>query len=233
MLDSNSLYLFQYKNGYRYNSDSLILHDFISKFIPKKRVLDIGSGCGILGLLAKRDFSSISLTQIDIQSLHVELTVKNSKFNKLDSKVLHVDIREAKFSNKFDFIISNPPFYNSGSQKSDNETIRLSRYSDILPFNELCKAVSFSLTPKGFFIFCYDAKQIDTLLCTLIENKFKATCIRFVYTKQTIDASLVLICAKKSSKSLCKILPPLYMDTKEMHDIQNRTKTKSILCQEW
>lgn len=225
-----TLYLFQNKEGYKYNSDSLLLYDFISKFNPKDRVLDVGSGSGIVGLLMKRDFTNIILTQIDIQPLHVELTRKSARKNFLGSEVLHVDIRECKFEEKFDFIVTNPPFYHKGSKKSENEFLQLSRYVDALPFGELCKAVSSNIKPRGSFIFCYDAKQIDFLMSELLKSKFKVNHIRFVHTKQNKEASLVLIHAKKSSKSLCKILPPIYMDAQEVKDIYKNTKTQSLLC---
>ena len=225
-----TLYLFQYKDGYRYNSDSLILYDFVSAQNPKGKLLDVGSGSGIVGLLLKRDFPNIDLTQIDIQSLHVELTKKSAKRNKLESRVLHVDIRESKFKEKFDFIITNPPFYHKGSQKSKNEVLITSRYADALPFDELCRAVSSNLKPRGTFLFCYDAKQIDVLFSELLKNKFKVNCIRFVHTKQNSEASIVLIHAKKSSKSLCKIEPPIYMDSLQMQKIYKNTKTQSLLC---
>lgn len=230
MLIDETLYLFQYKDGYKYNSDSLVLYDFISSLNPKGLVLDVGSGSGIVGLLLKRAFSKIILTQVDIQSLHVDLTRKSAKQNELDSEVLHVDIRQYKFKEKFDFIVTNPPFYDKGSQKSENEALKISKYSDALPFEELCSTVSNNLKQKGSFIFCYDAKQIDILLSELLKNKFKVNHLRFVHTKQNKEASLVLIHAKKSSKSLCKILPPLYMDSKEVENIYKNTKTKSLIC---
>ncbi len=58
---------YQYKDGYRYNSDTVFLYNFISQEKLKGKLLDVGSGCGILGLLLKRDFSDIELYQIDIQ----------------------------------------------------------------------------------------------------------------------------------------------------------------------
>ncbi|HIP29432.1 MAG TPA: methyltransferase domain-containing protein [Sulfurospirillum arcachonense] len=230
MPTDKTLYLFQHEEGYKYNSDSLVLYDFISKLNPKGRVLDVGSGSGIVGLLLKKDFTKIALTQIDIQPLHVELTCKSAKKNALDSEVLHVDIRECKFEDKFDFIVTNPPYYHEGSQKSENDALVVSRYADVLPFSELCRAVSTNIKPRGSFVFCYDAKQIDVLLSELLKNKFKVNHMRFVHTKQSKDSSLVLIHAKKSSKSLCKILPPVYMDSKEVEEIYKNTKTQSLLC---
>ena len=231
MLIDKTLYLYQYEDGYRYNSDSLALYDFISKLYPNGRILDVGSGSGILGLLLKRDFPQICLTQIDIQPLHVKLTSKSAKHNKLDSEVLHLDVKEARFEQKFDYIVTNPPFYHKGSQKSENEALKISRYVDALPFEELCNAVSKNLKPRGSFVFCYDAKQLDFLMSLLLKSKFKVNEMRFVHTKQSKDASLVLIHAKKSSKSLCKIIKPLYMDSEEIENIYEKSKTKSLLCQ--
>ncbi|MBF7048796.1 methyltransferase, partial [Campylobacter volucris] len=50
------LKLFQYPKGYRYNNDSLLLFDFLSKQNLQGNVLDIGCGCGIIGLLIKQKF---------------------------------------------------------------------------------------------------------------------------------------------------------------------------------
>lgn len=229
MFIDDELYLFQYKDGYRYNSDSLVLYDFISKLQPNGNVLDVGSGSGILGLLLKRDFSTISLTQIEVQKRHQLLTSKSAEYNKLESEVICADIREYNFDKKFDFIVSNPPFYHKGTQKSENDSLKISRHSDSLPFEELTKTISSKLKPRGSFVFCYDAKQIDTLLSILMQHKLKVNTMRLVYTKEENDASLVLIYARKSSKSLCRILPPLYMNSKEVEKIYLNSKTKSLL----
>ena len=60
--------LAQLKSGYRYNSDTLVLYDFISSSLKNfsGRILDVGAGCGILGLLLKRDFKNSSLSLLDI-----------------------------------------------------------------------------------------------------------------------------------------------------------------------
>ena len=224
-----TLYLYQKKDGYRYNSDTLALYDFILGCNPKKKVLDVGSGSGILGLLLKRD-CNIDLTSIDIQKTNQLLTCKSAKRNSLHVEVLCGDFLKYDFKQKFDFIVSNPPFYHEGSQRSDNESLKISRYSSSLPFENFSKKVSSIISPRGSFVFCYDAKQVDMLLFVLLKNKLKPHKLRFVHTKKDKDAKLVLICAKKSSKSLCKIVPPLYMDEEEMQKIYEKSNTKSIEC---
>lgn len=85
--------LFQLKDGYRYNSDSLFLWDFARKncsFKASQSLLDVGCGCGILGLLLARDFGC-ALTSIDIQPQNCELTKKNAEVNNINANVICAD----------------------------------------------------------------------------------------------------------------------------------------------
>ena len=47
--------IYQLKDGYRYNSDTIMLYNFIFDISPKGDILEVGAGCGVLGLLLKRD----------------------------------------------------------------------------------------------------------------------------------------------------------------------------------
>ncbi len=201
----------QFTKGYRYNSDTIFLYNFILKQKVKGSVLDVGSGCGILGLLIKRDFTDIKLSQIEIQDIYAELSSKNAKNNGIDSEVIKGDFLAHDFVDKYDFVISNPPFYHSGSLKSDSDSLYLSRHSGALGFDKFAQKVYKILKPRGSFIFCYDAKQIDFISRTLLEARFKINKIQFVHVNLQKSASLVIIFAKRESKSLCSVLPPLVL----------------------
>ncbi len=210
---------YQYKEGYRYNSDTIFLYNFITNFKIRGRLLDVGSGCGVLGQLIKRDFCDVELSQIDIQCKNVELTQKNANANDVLSTIICDDFLTHNFEKKFDFIISNPPFYHSGSLMSENESLYLSRHSDALKFDEFVKKCYKILNHRGSIIFCYDAKQIDTITSELVNAKFKINELQFVHVNKNKEAALVMICAKRDSKSLCKVLPPLVLyDKKELNE---------------
>ena len=222
----------QYTNSYRFNSDTIFLYNFISKLNIKGSVLDIGSGCGILGLLIKRDFPNISLTQIEIQEKYAKLSKKNATINNIKSNVICEDFLNFNFKDKFDFIITNPPFYHKGTLKSKDYSLYLSRHSDALSFDKLAIRAYKMLNPKGSFIFCYDAKQTDLLFKSLLVAKFNINEVQFVHVNKEKDASLVMIYAKRESKSLCRFLPPLilYEDnnyTKEIENIYKKAGTNS------
>lgn len=226
--------LFQMDSGYRYNSDSLLLYDFISSFKPKGKLLDVGCGCGILGLLLKRDFPALDVCLLDIQEQNCTLTRANAQQNELTCKAIECgDFLEISFEQKFDFIISNPPFYHGGSVKSEEPSLSISRHNSALPLEKFAKKVTKTLSNRGYFIFCYDAKQLDIIAHALIENGLKIEDVLLVHVKEDKEASLVLIRARKSSKSLCKIHPPLFMYQNDMispkvQAIYDKSQTKSL-----
>ncbi len=224
--------LYQSIDGYCYNSDTLLLYDFILSFNPKGEILDVGSGSGILGLLIARD-CNISLNQCEIQEKMQFLSNKNASINSIKTTLFKENFLKAEFNKKFDFVISNPPFWDSNVIQTKVDEINIARYNHHLPIKEFFKKVNLILKPRGNFIFCYDSKQIQILIQILSELKFNIETIRFVHSKITKPSSLVLIQAKKSSKSQTKILPPLYMFdneiyTKEVEEIFKKAKTHSI-----
>ena len=223
--------LYQPKNGYCYNTDTFLLYDFISKFNLKGDVLEVGGGCGVLGLLLKRDFEKINLTIIEKQKIMSEFIEKNKKENNLEAEVINGDFLEYDFNKRFDFIVSNPPFYN-GTLKSENEIIKIARYEEFLPMKEFFRKVNSLLKERGEFIFCYDAKRIDDIILNM-PKPLKITDLRFFYPRIEKKASLVLVRAKRHSKSSITIHPPFIgfegeNYSKEASEMYKKANTKSV-----
>lgn len=222
----------QLSQGYRYNSDSLMLYDFISRLGYDGNLLDVGCGCGILGALLKRDKPKISLCSIDIQPINVEITKHNMENSKLEANVIEGDFLNMEWESNFDVIVSNPPYYHDGSVKSNNEHLAKSRYNRYLPMGDFLLHVKKALTPKGKFYFCYDAKQIGALLGELLKNSLTPETLQFIHPRANKDASLVLVSARKNSKSLCCILAPRVVNsddgyTQEAKEIFAKANTMS------
>jgi len=112
--------------------------------------------------------------------------------------------------------------------------LNIARYAQHLPIIDFVKKVKKHLNPRGRFIFCYDAKQIDRLLHALKEYKINPEVIRFVHSKIDRDSKLVMISARMNSKSLMQVLPPLVVfNEKSIYNSEaqkafNRAGTHSI-----
>jgi tRNA1Val (adenine37-N6)-methyltransferase len=233
------LVLYQPKNGYCYNSDTHFLYSFIVENFKKYKnikgeLLDIGSGSGILGLLVAKDFDKLKLNQCEIQKMFQFFTAKNSFTNKIDSNLYEGSYEHIEFGKRFDICISNPPFYHCDVIKSDNQSLKIARYNDSLPLEVFIKKTATILNNEGKFFFCYDVKQINEILLLLNKYKFNLEALQFVHPKESKEATLVLVYAKRNSKSLTKILKPLIVFdknnefTSEVQEIYKKSSTHSI-----
>ena len=220
--------LFQLKDGYRYNSDSLFLWDFAIKncsFKASQSLLDVGCGCGILGLLLARDFNC-ALSCIDIQPQNCELAQMNAQANDIKASIICADFfkdwesgnsagnsKENSVGNSagnfripsqsFERIICNPPFYDFGGENKNahKNTSRNASSFDISAFASKCSKL---LAPKGELVLCYDARLVDRLLQALLEAGLKPIKLAFLHSKPSKPANVVLVVAKKGAKSpLC------------------------------
>ena len=222
--------LHQPKDGYCYNSDTLFLYDFITNFPIKKNVLEVGGGCGVLGLLVARDFK-INLTIIEIQKIMAEFIKKNSEKNNINLNIINDNFLSYNFDKRFDYIISNPPFYNS-TKKSENEIKKIARYDEFLPMKKFFQKVNETLSEKGEFIFCYDAKRFDDIVLNL-PKPLKIIDVKFVHPKKGKFANLVMIRAKRHAKSMINFHTPIFnFDgnefSKEANIVYKKANTLSI-----
>ena len=228
--------LYQPESGYCYNSDSIFLYDFISSFKPRGKMLDVGAGCGVIGLLVARDNEKVELEAIEKQEAFIHYAKTNARVNKIEYKLHEKDFLEFEESNKYEYIISNPPFYHDGATRSGNEMLFNARYNINLPIKEFFKKVSRLLKPKAHFIFCYDASQFGLICAELEKVKLRVVDVQFVHPKIDKKASLVMVHARNSSKSLMKVWSPFISFEEggfspQAQQVYKKASTQSIKCQ--
>lgn len=211
--------LYQLKNSYRYNSDSLILYDFACAFVKNgANLLDVGCGCGVVGLLLARDYQ-IELSMLDIQEINISLARVNSFENGINAELINADFARYKSEKKYTHIVCNPPFYRHNTTKSVIEHKAISKNASYLDLRDLFSKASSILKPNGELIICYDPFSLDSIMSLAFEFKFCIKNIKFVHPKKDKPAGLVLIRAKKSAKQGCVVMPALIMHDKERHSV--------------
>ena len=119
--------LFHHRSTMKVGTDAVLLGRWV-EVSPTDAVLDIGTGCGIMPLmLAQKGAGKIDAVELDAASAN------EAEINFLASQwrdKLHVyqsDVRDFATNEKYDLIISNPPFF-INSYKSDTERKNLSRH---------------------------------------------------------------------------------------------------------
>lgn len=135
-------------------TDSVLLGAWTPLNTNPFSVLDIGAGTGVLSLmLAQRSHAQV-IDALEIDEQAYEQCVDNFETSPWADRLFcyHADLAEfaEEIEDKYDLIISNPPFY-SEDYKTDNTQRDLARFTDALPFDHLVESVSQLLSEDGVF----------------------------------------------------------------------------------
>jgi len=226
--------LYQPDGGYCYNSDSILLYGFITHFNPKGRMLDVGAGCGIVGLLVGRD-CDVLLEAVEKQSVYAQFSRRNAQINHIAYCLHECDFLEYNDKKGFDWIVSNPPFYHEGSARTENERIHQARYNVNLPIDEYAQNIATLLRPQGSAVICYDARQFAQICSAFEAVKLRVIDVQFVHSKSDRPSILVMFRVKKNSKSAMNVWAPLITFendhyTPAVQAIYDKAKAHSIKC---
>lgn len=109
----------------RYETEGLIelvLNTIKSNDIEVSNILDIGTGTGCIDIVLSKKLNNPNISTIDISSDALELAKENYKLNNVNNiEVINKDIFEFNTNNKYDLIISNPPYVDI-NEEVDEET---------------------------------------------------------------------------------------------------------------
>ena len=128
------------------NTDGVLLGAIVETDSPK-RILDVGTGTGVIALMLAQRFSDAKVDAVEID----ELASKRAAYNFNNSlfsdrlNVFHSSFDEIKSANRYDLIVSNPPFYTNSLHNPDDRK-KLARHTDIDFFKSL---IDFSIDNLG------------------------------------------------------------------------------------
>ena len=185
------------------------------------RVLDLGTGTGILPILMEAKSNAAHLTGLEIQSEMAEMAARSVKLNHLEDKIEIVegDIKEASaiFSHdSFDTITSNPPYMiGQHGLKNPSETKAIARHEILCTFADITAAAKKLLKNKGKLFLVHRTFRLSEILCQLSKDGLEPKRIRFVHPYIDKEPNIFLLEAVKGGKSRMTVEPPLIVYEKE------------------
>jgi tRNA1Val (adenine37-N6)-methyltransferase len=213
---NGSLQILQKKRGYRFSIDAVLLSQFIN-LRKDEKVIDLGTGCGILPLILARTTQAYSFVGVEIQKGLAEYARKNVILNHLGHRIsiLHQDFKELKISfspGSFDVVISNPPYrqYRTGRTNPCLEKA-IARHEVQSTLVDLIRITSYLLPAKGRFYLIFPALRTVDLLVALRMEKLEPKRLQFVYPHRGEEAKFILTESVKASGVALKLLEPLIL----------------------
>lgn len=192
-------------------TDSVLLGSWVNLQYHPFSVLDIGAGTGVLSLiLAQRSHAEV-IDAIEIDDSAYEQCVENFESSKWADRLFcyHASLEEfvEEIDDKYDLIISNPPFY-SENHKSDNIQRDLARFSDAMPFNHLISSASSLLSELGTLNVIIPFKEEESFIKLAKNHKLYPNQICHVKGTPTseIKRSLMSFSFQKTTISYTKIV---------------------------
>ena len=186
---------------FRVSTDSMVLADFC-RLPPRARVLDLGCGCGALGLLLLGAAPEVFADGIEIQPDAARQAAQNAEENGLADRfrVFCGDLRQMPpelAPGSYDCVVSNPPYYSPGSGHLRREdSLSIARSELMCPLDALCAAAARALRWGGRFFLVHKPERLTDLLVTLRENRLEPKRLQFVHHHPEAGASLVLVEAR-------------------------------------
>ena len=183
------------------STDSMLLAHFIR--LPKQAtVLDLGSGCGTLGVLLCAKDANCRVTGIELDENAHHAALHNIDQNGLNGRLESIcgDLRQAHTfipSGKFHCCISNPPYFSGGAA---SRTLPTARQDDCCTTQQLFSTAAQSLRYGGDFYLVHKPEKLATLISTAIASGLEPKRLCSVYHHPGSNISLILLACRKGAK---------------------------------
>lgn len=157
--------------------DTEILTEFAVKHADGKKVLDLCCGSGCIGISIAKN-SKCEITLADISEDALKIAERNARRHDVRAKFLHLDILNDEINEKFDMILSNPPYIETFEIEKLDDSVRLFEPhlaldggEDGLKFYRIISSKAYtSLEKGGILAFECGHAQADKICKILSEN---------------------------------------------------------------
>lgn len=212
----NNTFIFISKE-YNFTTDSLLLAEFSSPRF-KDKVLEIGSGCGVIPLTWCRDNLVKNVDAVEIQddacNLFRESIIENGYEQKIN--LFSGDIKEVykNFNtDSYDLIVCNPPYKAVFSGLISNEEFRkVARHESICSLNDIVRISSELLKYGGVLSMCNRSERLCDVMCSMRENNIEPKIIRIVQQRKDKPSKFFLIKGKKGAKPGVVFMTTLFIE---------------------
>ena len=182
------------------STDSMLLAHFV-KLLKNARVLDLGSGCGTLGLLLCAKDDRCTVTGLELSAFAHAAAEENIRRNSLEDRLNSIcaDLRDlpSGFSSHFHCCVSNPPYFSGGPASI---TTPLARRDDCCSPEELCRSAAQALQFGGDFYLVHKPEKLAQLIACGAAAGMEAKNLVLIRHKEGGPITLILLQLRKGGK---------------------------------
>ncbi len=214
------LAIIQRKRGYRFSLDAVLLAHFVN-VSSREKVIDLGTGSGVIPLILASLDPSVRITGLEIQEGMVERALRSVSLNRLGDSVGIIQgdvcsIKQIFPPQSFDAAVCNPPYRRATSGRINPDVERrVARHEIKGCLRDFLRAGSYLLRRRGRMSLVYPAARTVDLLQTMREEDIEPKRLRLVHSFAGSAATLILVEGLRGGRRELKIMPPLVVYTEE------------------
>jgi tRNA1Val (adenine37-N6)-methyltransferase len=215
-LFNGRLKVLQKKCGYRFSIDAFLLAHF-AKPLPMDRIIDLGTGCGILPLILTFRHKVKTVIGVEIQPSLADLARRNIVLNRLSTriKIWEKDLKSLEGKScrgTFDLVLSNPPYRKVGSGRVNPRLEKaVARHEIIATLEDVIRTAGDLLKDKGRLSMIYPASRAADLIEEMRKFHLEPKRLQFVHSHPRDVARLLLVEGLKEGHAQVRVLPPLFL----------------------
>ncbi len=222
--------IIQHPDKFCFGMDAVLLSDF-ARVKPGEKVLDMGTGTGILPILLEAKTEGEHFTGLEIQSESAEMANRSVLLNGLSDKIdiVEGDIKEAAQifgKGTMNVVTSNPPYMtNHHGLKNPNDAKAIARHELLCSLEDVIAQTAALLKPMGRCYYVHRPFRLVEIITLMRQYKLEPKRMRLVYPFVDKEPNMVLIEGVKSGGSQLTVEAPLIVYeepgkyTKEIYDI--------------
>lgn len=216
-LEFKNLKIIQDTNGFCFGIDSVLLSDYAKNIKKGSKVIDLGTGTGIISILLCGKTELSKIVGVEIQKEVYQMAQKSIKLNHLENRfeIINQNITDLKniYSRaSFDVVVTNPPYKkeNTGLKNEEEKKI-ISRHEVKATLEDFMQISSYLLKDKGEFYMVHRPERLVDIMSIMRQNKIEPKNIRFVCPNTQKAPNLVLIKGIKLGNPFLKVEKNLYV----------------------
>ena len=213
-LQRNGYCIIQDPARFCFGMDAVLLSDF-AKAKPREKVLDLGTGTGIIPILMEARSANAQFTALEIQEESADMARRSVSYNELNEKIEIVtgDIKDASKlfgASSFDVITTNPPYMiGTHGENSPSQAKAIARHEVLCTLDDILRESARLLKQSGRFYMVHRPFRLAEIISKMVEYRIEPKRMRLVYPYVDKEPNMVLIEGLRGGKSRMTIEKPL------------------------